>query len=242
MPIPAYGPDGFDIGPGPLIIAHRGWHEHLPENSISAFQAAWRGGFAWCECDIRQSADGAWWILHDETLDRTTTGHGPIAAHSSASLRHVKLKASDERLPTLEAALATMPADAAMLIEIKSPLSGAETHPLVALAANRRTVFQSFDLDSLQELRRAMPNVPLAFLADDRAALDADLSVVQSVFVHHPLLRNAQRAIKRKTLGVWTINAEAEIRSAIALGAQAIITDRPQWAAQILGDAAQKPL
>ena len=62
----------------PTIVAHRGLHRQDPENSLAAAVAALRAGFEWIECDVWPSADGVPVLIHDETLDRTTTATGRV--------------------------------------------------------------------------------------------------------------------------------------------------------------------
>ena len=64
------------------VIAHRGAHEDAPENSLAALRAAIAAGVDFVECDLRTTRDGHIVILHDRTVDRTTSGEGPIAEKS----------------------------------------------------------------------------------------------------------------------------------------------------------------
>ena len=70
-----------------IVIAHRGASADVPENTLPAFEAAWAAGARWVEADTQPTADGVAVILHDDDLDRTTTGSrsGP-RAHSPADL------------------------------------------------------------------------------------------------------------------------------------------------------------
>src|SRR6476659_2352139 len=62
------------------IVGHRGGASVAPENTLPSFEAAWAAGVAWVETDVRLTGDGVPVLLHDATLDRTTTGHGPVSA------------------------------------------------------------------------------------------------------------------------------------------------------------------
>src|SRR5271156_5650201 len=76
----------------PIIVAHRGLHGELPENSLAAMVAAWDAGILWCECDVHLSRDGEAIVIHDETLDRTTTGQGPVGEFSLKQLEELRLR------------------------------------------------------------------------------------------------------------------------------------------------------
>ncbi|MDB5816804.1 MAG: ugpQ, partial [Rhizobacter sp.] len=66
--------------PYPFWIAHRGAGTEAPENTMAAFRLGARHGFTAFECDVKLSADGIPFLLHDDTLERTTDGHG-VAGH-----------------------------------------------------------------------------------------------------------------------------------------------------------------
>ena len=73
-------------GRPPFTSAHRGHSTGAPENTLAALDAAWRAGATVAEIDVRMTRDGELVLLHDRTLDRTTTGHGPASACTLAEL------------------------------------------------------------------------------------------------------------------------------------------------------------
>ncbi|HET9160196.1 MAG TPA: glycerophosphodiester phosphodiesterase family protein [Caulobacteraceae bacterium] len=102
-------------------IAHRGlWDEHVPENSLSAFQAACQAGYG-IELDVQLSADGEAMVFHDATLERMTGEAGRIADHHTADLSKMKLDGSEDTIPTLTEALAVIGHRAMVFIELKTP-------------------------------------------------------------------------------------------------------------------------
>jgi glycerophosphoryl diester phosphodiesterase len=98
--------------PTVLVVAHRGaWH-HAPENSLPAIEAAIGLGCDMVEIDVRRTSDGVMVLMHDTTLERTTTGRGEIDQMSFAEVRRLRLLAADGsptelRVPTLEEAFET---------------------------------------------------------------------------------------------------------------------------------------
>ena len=94
-----------------VIIAHRGEHLHHPENTLAAFQGAIDAGADYIELDVRTTSDGKFVLLHDSTLDRTTTGAGDVSKHTFAEIRAldagVKFSKAftGTRVPTLDEAL-----------------------------------------------------------------------------------------------------------------------------------------
>jgi glycerophosphoryl diester phosphodiesterase len=94
-----------------LVSAHRGQkNPQATENSLASFKATTDKGPIFIEIDIQRSADGVLMLMHDNTLDRTTTGTGPLAGLTYRELRTLWLtdgagEATQERIPTLDEAL-----------------------------------------------------------------------------------------------------------------------------------------
>jgi len=75
------------VAPQPMaIIAHRGDLSQWPENTLESVRAASRTAADGIEFDVHRSGDGTWWLLHDETLDRTTSASGDIGSYTDARL------------------------------------------------------------------------------------------------------------------------------------------------------------
>ncbi len=100
--------------PDILTIAHRGVWSAAPENSLTSIRAAVELGVEFVELDTQATADGQLVLMHDSTLDRTTSGKGVVGTSSFAAVRDARLRAgaggetatlTDERVPTLEEAL-----------------------------------------------------------------------------------------------------------------------------------------
>src|SRR5919202_3540380 len=71
------------------VVGHRGAMGHCPENTLASFARALELGADWIECDVHLSRDGVPVVIHDETLDRTTDGHGLVAEHTLAELKQL---------------------------------------------------------------------------------------------------------------------------------------------------------
>ena len=79
-----------------LVAAHRGQPDpSAPENAMSSFRASRAAGVPFLEIDVATTADGAMILMHDDTLDRTTTGKGPVIGRTLAEIRALKLKRPD---------------------------------------------------------------------------------------------------------------------------------------------------
>ncbi|HEY6394026.1 MAG TPA: glycerophosphodiester phosphodiesterase family protein, partial [Candidatus Binataceae bacterium] len=77
-------------GRATLKIAHRGASGRFPENTLSAFRAAFEEGVDMCELDVQLTRDGEIVVIHDETVDRTTDGHGPVASLTLAEIKSLE--------------------------------------------------------------------------------------------------------------------------------------------------------
>ena len=226
-----------------IVVAHRGLHDEHPENSGPAFRAAVAAGIDWVECDVQESIDGAPVILHDETLDRTTSMTGRVDRHRAGELAHIRLRdptgrPADAFVPLLESARNELAGiGATWMVEIKP----ADEPQLVARTAqamramHRRWIVQSFDRSNLDHARRAAPHVERALLVDDlRKLVFGDFAALH---VAHGLIDDALVRRARQhgiAIGAWTVNEPAEIRRVIKLGVDRIITDEPLLARSLL--------
>src|SRR5690242_3070991 len=82
------------------VVGHRGAMGYCPENTLVSFERGLELGADWIELDVHLSADGALIVIHDETLERTTNGHGLVRDHTLAQLRELDA-GEGQRLMTL---------------------------------------------------------------------------------------------------------------------------------------------
>ena len=180
---------------GPRYVAHRGGAALWPENSLEAFRGAIALGARMLELDVHLTADGSAAVIHDPTLDRTTTGSGPVATRTTAELRGLRLKKrdgtlTDDGVPMLEDVLAlAAPSAVILLVEIKTPgpavrytwtagavqalpgerYPGLEQRVLALLAAAglaERANLMAFNPAVLAEVRALAPRQPTTLLVD----------------------------------------------------------------------------
>lgn len=114
-----------DSEAGPLVSAHRGGPASgYPENALATFERTLRYAPALIECGVRMTRDSVLVLMHDATLDRTTTGEGPVDRHTLAALRSLRLvdnqgRLTPFRLPTLAEALAWAEGRAVLTLDVK---------------------------------------------------------------------------------------------------------------------------
>ena len=115
------------MSPATRLAAHRGGAALWPENGLGAFRNSIALGVDLLELDVHLSADERVVVIHDPTLERTTDGHGPVAARTAAELARVRLRdpegaVTQEHVPTLEEVLeVVVPTRVGLLLEVKGP-------------------------------------------------------------------------------------------------------------------------
>lgn len=236
--------------PYPRWIAHRGAGKLAPENTLAAFRLGASHGYRMFECDVKLSADGVPFLLHDATLDRTSNGQGLAAELSWDALSRLDAGSwhspayAGEPLASLEAVAHYCLNNALGLnIEIK-PTPGCEslTGTVVANAAARLwaeaptdampPLLSSFQADALEAARVAQVHLPRALLLDALQSgwLETALKLgcVAVVCKHTQWdavsVQQAQSA-SLKALSYTVNDASAALRL-WALGTDGIITDR----------------
>jgi glycerophosphoryl diester phosphodiesterase len=219
--------------PPPIIVAHRGLHRAHPENSLAAFELAINDGF-WVECDVHASRDGIPVVIHDETLERTTQASGRVDALDARDLERVRLRGSDQTVPTLERALS---GGGSWLVEVK-PLAARDLvrHVVDLLVRDKsvRWIVQSFDADNVRQLWAYHPMAAGALLVEDPRVLERAIDQRwPAVHLSHELLTSDARDRLRgagSSVGVWTVNDPPDVRRVLELGVEMIITDEPERA------------
>lgn len=150
-----------------LVSAHRGQKDPAAaENSLESFRNTVERGPIFIEVDIARSADGVLMLMHDQTLDRTTTGTGPLAAKTYRELRQLWLKDGkgkvlEERVPTLEEALVWAKRRGAVLqLDIKPgvPLADVVKH-VRAARMEGQVILIAYSLADARAALRAAPEM-----------------------------------------------------------------------------------
>ena len=257
----ALAPRGAAAARRPAVAAHRGGALLWPENSLLGYREALALGVDFLETDVHLTADGAVVVLHDATLDRTTTGTGAVGERTLADLARLRLRAADgsptgEIVPTLAQLLDLVgPSRAGLLLEIKAG-PGRQRYPgiedrALALVRDRRllarTVVMAFEPGTVLRVRELEATVPTAALIArgrerrDRLTADEALDRARAVRATHaginfrlldgPLVAAVQQA--GMAVAAWTVNEQTDIRHVLALGVDVVITDRPDLALKL---------
>ena len=243
--------DADTMGAMTKVWGHRGASEHAPENTIPAIELALAQGADGVEIDVQLTRDDEVVVIHDETLERTTDGHGWVADHSYDDLRRLDASAGHVgfvgvRIPTLAEVLATT-GDALVNIELKNsemPYKGLEERVLEVVAehgASDRVVLSSFNHYSLRHFQELGASMPLGVLYSDVLFRPWSYATKLGAQAVHPPLRSTRLRLVEEchahglAVNVWTVNAPDDIRRMAHFGVDAIITNDPLLATSILG-------
>lgn len=175
--------DCFEAAGQTLISAHRGGPTPgLPENAIPTMDALLAAQPAIMEVDVGQSADGRLFLLHDDRLDRTTTGTGEAAAQDWAALSQLFLKdnwgwVTPYKIPTLVEALAWANGRTVLQIDFKRSADVSKVVEEIRAAGMAGSVILiAYSVEQAAALHRAAPEMLLSVSVDapgDVAALKA---------------------------------------------------------------------
>ena len=174
----------------PPIICHRGHWKGSPENSLTAVRAALELPVEGVEIDVHCTSDGVPVVMHDRLLDRTTDGHGPLAALTLAQVRALRLRDrdgggfSDERVPTLEEVLSVTTGKRLLAVEVKPPgIEGAVLEVIRACGAEEWVWVWSFVNSVVRTFHDLAPQIPGAYLSNGFATWPADLFLADAVAI-----------------------------------------------------------
>lgn len=223
-----------------------------PENTLASFREAFAQGADGVECDVHLSADGQVVVMHDFTLERTTSGQGLLADHPYHALRELDAggwyepRFSGEPIPLLSELLALVNEEGerrgalpVVVIELKA---GSRRYPGIEAAVvaevrkaglSHRALFISFDHFAIQALKRLAPDccagvlyhaLPVDPAAMARAAgADAVGPSVETVDADQVRLAHAAEL----SLFAWTVRTPDEARRMAALGVDAFGANAP---------------
>lgn len=233
--------------PGPVeIIAHRGYSSRAPENTIASLEAAVAAGADAVEFDLHVTADGVPVLFHDELLERTSTGAGPLRALPLAALRALDAGSwfgpefAGERIPSFIDALTRLSGRVTRVYpEVKHYGSSRELTSMVEAVTEagfaEATVFISMDWAALEQMRAMSPGLDVGYIVEHpsraqaalmRASGDAHALVDfdARILLQDPSLAALARR-KGVELAVWTVDDPAAASRLLELGVRRITTN-----------------
>lgn len=231
-----------------FVIAHRGASGRAPENTLAAMRLAVESGARMIELDVQFTSDRQQIVFHDHVLGRTTNGHGHVHNTSFEAIRALDAGTwfdasfADERVPSLEEALALLRTHAYLNIELK-PITDqhtalADITDLVATIKRfdyqQHMVFSSFDHNALRLVKNVdstLHTVALNVPHDSRVPSDVVFSCQADAFGCSITELTRARMIDATShlipVGVYTVNTIEDLRKVLDLGARAVVSNYP---------------
>ena len=225
------------------VVAHKGYSVKAPENTLSAFEAAIDCGDAdMIEFDVRCSKDGVPVVIHDASILKAS---GISADVYDLTLDELKTYSANyqftdgsfnETIPTLEEVLQECSGRIGLLVEIKaSDRSPDLPEQIIELLKKYdcldQAVIQSGSYQALCQVKEVCPDIPCGLIMAIGIGNYYDMPNVDFFSVEHTFVNSSiVEAVhdRRKQLYVWTVNEKESLEKMRFLGADAIITDKPE--------------
>ncbi|MEX2363084.1 MAG: glycerophosphodiester phosphodiesterase, partial [Balneolaceae bacterium] len=247
LPVKLYSDNGDNF----IVIAHRGASAYYPENTMAAFKAAYEMQAEMIELDITLSSDGQVVVIHDEKLDRTTSGKGKVSDFTLQELKKLDAGSwfsdsfSEEKIPTLEEVLHFAKGKISLNIEIKSEAvsnslhGGIEEKSLKLVkkyGMEEYVLFSSFNYHALSHIRELDVEIAIAPLYERKQSKGKLPSQLINQYKANAFNCNFKKLSKRWIgdaskhkipIFVYTVNKERHLKKMIQSGVRGIFTDKP---------------
>ena len=240
-----------------VVFAHRGACAHAPENTISSFELAVEHLADAVELDAKLSMDGQVMVIHDQTVDRTTDGHGSVNEMTCAELKNLDAgskfnsKYAGEKIPTLDEVFEHV--GQKLFVNVELTNYGSRNDDLVEKVVQvvkrqnmqGRVLFSSFLPKNLKIAQQLLPDTPVAILClpgIGGVITRSSLLRTTSPEIIHPYLTDVNQGFVNREhkngrrVHVWTVNLEADLKRMLSLGVDGIFTDDPQKARKLIAN------
>ena len=235
------------------IFAHRGASGYAPENTIPAFTLAYEQGADGIELDVQLTKDGEVVVIHDETIDRVSTGKGFVGSFTLEELRdfsfhnHMQEYEGLAEIPTLREVLRLVkPWKMKVNIELKTGIYWYRDIEEKTLGIVRKekmedtVIFSSFNHHSVQKIQEMMPDAATAYLFGD-TILDVPgyIGRYRAGGLHIPLYQAKMPEILKEyqncslPIRVWTADKEEDLEMLLYAGVDAVFTNMPDVAMKL---------
>ena len=236
-----------------LVAAHRGAHNHHPENSLPAIQEAIDLGVDIAELDVKVTKDGVAVLMHDGTIDRTTTGSGKPSDYTLEELRRFRLihkkDTTDEQIPTFAEALELIKNNIMVDIDIKTDQLDPIILAIKKCECENHVFFFDNDYNALQYVRDSDPEFMLMPRAYSYEMADSAIVMFNPEVIHIDFSfynEEVVELIKTNSARVWinalgltdmafgTKNEDKAMDKLLKYGANIIQTDQPKLLLEVL--------
>ncbi|NNL04391.1 MAG: hypothetical protein HKO85_03815 [Xanthomonadales bacterium] len=229
------------------VMAHRGASAATPENTLAAISGAIESGAQWVEIDVQEAADGDIVVIHDSDLKKV--GGVPMVVADS-TVRELKwvdvgswfdLSFNQERIPTLREVLDLCKDRIGVNIELKyygseTRLEQSVAEIVDAAGMTDQVMAMSLSLPGARKMKSLRPDWKVGLLSSvslgDLGKLDVDFLALNARVATRPLVRRLHA--QGKQVFAWTVNDAVGISAMAGRGVDAIITDEPALAVNLL--------
>lgn len=235
------------------VWAHRGASYSTPENTLIAFQKAIEMGADGIELDVQMTKDKELVVIHDETINRTSNGIGYVEDYTLKQLKtydfcNGHIAYTGAKIPTLEEVYKLIkPTSLRINVELKNGIiryEGMEEQVLdlgKRMGLEDRIIYSSFNHESMQLIKKIDPFAITGILYADGWINIVDYAEMLGVDALHPagyLLKKEEVVkeahAKHLLIHTWTIDRGKDMKKLIALGVDAIITNKPDLARKVV--------
>ncbi len=228
------------------VWAHRGASAYAPENTMEAFELAWKQKADGIELDVQMTRDEKLVVIHDETIDRTSDGTGYVKDYTLAQLRNFNFNRLHPQyiktqIPVLEEVFAFLKTtDMTVNVELKNSIIA---YPLLEekiislaeqMGVKDRVIYSSFNHKSVVKVKKMSPDSEVGLLYSDgwlrvpaygkRLGADALHPALYHVKDTKLIEKSHEKGLK---VHVWTVNQREDIERLARQQADAIITNCP---------------
>ena len=236
------------------IFAHRGASGYAPENTLQAFAMAQEQGADGIELDVQLTKDGEVVVIHDETIDRTSTGKGYVRDYTLAELKKFSFhnhmeKYQGVKIPTLKEVLELVkPGKMEINIELKT---GVYTYPGIEgktlamideFGLRDRIIISSFNHYSVLRFKELAPEMPCGFLEESWVIQMPAYTKSYGMEYVHPIFNAVTEEFvagcRENGIGIntWTVNTREDMMDMLEKGVNAIIGNEPELAGQVISE------
>lgn len=224
------------------FVAHRGLSDHAPENSIPAFELAGKAGFWGIETDIIETMDGVFMCMHDDTLERTTTGEGDILNFTYSELMEYDIDYGNDvgkydhlKIPTMiEFLNVCVIYDTIPVIEIKKINNYSSFIKTIEESGLINRCIISGGIEDLLKIREINSSIPLMVIGYSNKDYTFYTDLIQQLpnnsgilYDYHSVDKNVVDILHSKGLlaGVWTLDTGEEARQYMDYGVDFVVTN-----------------
>lgn len=241
------------------VIAHRGYDDRAPENTLTSFRKAYEIGASMIELDVHLTKDGEVVVMHDTTLDRTTTGSGEVKNKTLDELKQLDAGIKfnkifeGEKIPTLDEVLAYAKDKISVNIEIKSEAVSDNPKPGMGIEEKIVNLVKKYNMEeyvmvsafkgkALKRIKTFSPKISTGLLMVSDGLFRSHIEYVSTIkadaihefskFVSKSDIAKSKKYNIREN--VWTVNDPHTMGKLIDRGVSGLITDRPDLAIRVL--------